>query len=111
LSLHFVLLADKSVLEDIEKGLFVVKAAVSLLWDEYPGWGWARLLTGYLIELWQQLLIYRYKSESALHFFGPEEDLDDYIWAWDLANEETGRCSEICNLRCHYGSKNIYVMF
>jgi hypothetical protein len=54
LSLHFVLLADKSVLEDIEKGLFVVKA-VSLLWDKYPGWGWARLLTGYLIELWQQL--------------------------------------------------------
>ncbi|RFN43181.1 hypothetical protein FIE12Z_12583 [Fusarium flagelliforme] len=87
---HFVLMADKSVLEDIKKGTFVVKA-VSLLWDGHPGWG--------------------FNTESALHFFGPEEDLDTYIWAGDLANEETGRCSEICGLRCHYGRENMYVMF
>lgn len=107
---HFVLLANKSVLEDIEKGTFVVKA-VSLLWDGHPGWGWVRLPTGYLIELWQQLLRYRADTESALHFFRPEEDLNDYIWAGDLANHKTGRCSEICDLRCHYGSENMYHMF
>lgn len=33
----FVLLVDKSVLEDKEKGLLVVKA-VSLLWDKHHGW-------------------------------------------------------------------------
>ncbi|CAG7557851.1 unnamed protein product [Fusarium equiseti] len=87
---HFVLMADKSVLEDIKKGTFVVKA-VSLSWDGHPGWGC--------------------DTENALHFLGPEEDLDTYIWAGDLANEETGRCSEICGLRCHYGSENMYVMF
>jgi hypothetical protein len=107
---HFVLMADKSVLEDIGKGTFVVKA-VSLSWDGHPGWGWVRLPTGYLIELWQQLLRYRTDTENALHFLGPEEDLDDYIWAGDLANEETGWCSEICDLRCHYGRENMYVIF
>ncbi|RBR26162.1 uncharacterized protein FIESC28_01053 [Fusarium coffeatum] len=38
---HFVLMADKSVLEDIKKGIFVVKA-ISLSWDGRPGWGWDR---------------------------------------------------------------------
>ena len=107
---HFVLMADKSVLEDIKKGIFVVKA-VSLSWDRQPGWGWVRLPTGYLIELWQQLLRYRTDTENALHFHGREEDLDTYIWAGDLANDETGRCSQICDLRCHYGRENMYVMF
>jgi hypothetical protein len=58
---QFSLLADQSVLQDIEKGVFVVKA-VSLIWtehDEHPGFGWMRVPTRYMVELWQQLFIWQ----------------------------------------------------
>ncbi|KAG5757877.1 hypothetical protein H9Q72_013982 [Fusarium xylarioides] len=52
-SIHdYVLLADESVLKDVSEREFVVKA-VSLDWRRgHPGWGWMRIPTGYLLDLW-----------------------------------------------------------
>jgi hypothetical protein len=91
---QFSLLADQSVLEDIEKGVFVVKA-VSLIWtehDEHPGFGWMRVPTRYMVELWQQLIIWQYRTDEALCFWGSEEDLHKFIWPGD----GTGWCSKAC---------------
>lgn len=90
----FSLLADQSVLEDIEKGVFVVKA-VYLIWtehDEHPGFGWMSVPTRYMLELWQQLLIWKHRTEDALCFWGSEEDLHKFIWPGD----GTGWCSKGC---------------
>ncbi|EXM21445.1 hypothetical protein FOTG_10685 [Fusarium oxysporum f. sp. vasinfectum 25433] len=39
----------------LRKGEFVVKT-ISLSWDGYSGWGWMRIPTGYLLELWTFLV-------------------------------------------------------
>ncbi|KAF4969336.1 hypothetical protein FSARC_3411 [Fusarium sarcochroum] len=92
---HFILLADEAVLKDISEREFIVKA-VSLDWFEgHPGWGWMRIPTGYLLELWSLLMRRSYQTEGALCFNGPEQDLKDYVWPGDLALDDTGSCSEV----------------
>ncbi|RGP81000.1 hypothetical protein FLONG3_788 [Fusarium longipes] len=99
---QFSLLADQLVPEDIEKGMFVVKA-VSLLWtehDDHPGFGWIRVPTHNLLGLWQQLLIWQYRKDDTLCFWGSAEDLYRAIWPGD----GTGWCSKACPIRnpnCH----------
>ncbi|KAM0371392.1 hypothetical protein ACHAPY_010112 [Fusarium culmorum] len=100
----FVLLADEVVLKDIERGEFVVKA-VSLDWDGYTGWGWVRIPTGYLLDLWTYLMWHDDRLERCLYFDRSEEDLADHIWPADLALRLSGRCSEIRSWP-HYENQN-----
>lgn len=91
----FVLLADKAVFEAMERGEFVVKA-VSYDWrDGWYNWGWMRIPTGYLLELWHSLMGRDDNYHTVLSFDGPEEDLEEYTWrgSWDA--ESTSQCSEI----------------
>ncbi|KAF5560713.1 hypothetical protein FNAPI_4089 [Fusarium napiforme] len=91
----YVLLADEAVLKDIEKGISIVKA-VSLSWyDGHSGYGWARISTGYLLELWTFLMWNKYRTEFCISFRGSEEDLADSVWPGDVALYCTGSCSEI----------------
>ncbi|KAH7191801.1 uncharacterized protein B0J16DRAFT_393829 [Fusarium flagelliforme] len=99
----FVLVADEAVLKDIERGEYVVKA-VSLLWDGDLGWGWMRIPTGYLLELWNFLMWNSISTENSLHFDRPEEDLENHIWIGDMATDGTGKCSEIRRRR-HYSTQ------
>ncbi|KAF5678236.1 hypothetical protein FCIRC_6519 [Fusarium circinatum] len=97
----FVLVADESVLKDVASGECIAKA-VSLGWCEgYSGWGWMRIPTGYLLELWI-FLSRSGNTRSALGFMGPEKDLDTYVWPGDVALDATGRFSEIRPLPFHY---------
>ncbi|KAF5008763.1 hypothetical protein FDECE_5001 [Fusarium decemcellulare] len=107
---NFVLLADEAVLKDIERGECIVKA-VSLLWDCHSGWGWMRIPTGYLLELWIFLMWNDDRTERCLHFHGPEEDLADYIWPGDVALDGTGRCSEIRPWRYYSTQKDQDFMY
>ncbi|KAF5565395.1 hypothetical protein FNAPI_1710 [Fusarium napiforme] len=91
----FVLLADKSVFEAMERGEFVVKA-VSYDWEDgWNNWGWMRIPTGYLLALWHSLMRKDGKYHTVLSFDDPEEELEEYIWpgAWDT--DPTSECSEI----------------
>ncbi|KAG8358544.1 hypothetical protein FVEN_g3756 [Fusarium venenatum] len=99
---NFVLLADEAVLKDIERGEFVVKA-VSLLWDNDSGWGWMRIPTGYLLDLWMFLMWHDDRTEYCLRFRGSEEDLENHIWL-DTQVDGTGECSEIRHWR-HYSTQ------
>jgi hypothetical protein len=93
----YVLLADEAVLKDVARGEFVVKA-VSFKWQDGKfdsTWGWMRIPTGYLLELWQHLLLNDSRTESALSFYGDEEELENLIWAGDMACDMTGLYSEI----------------
>ncbi|CAJ0551408.1 Ff.00g113380.m01.CDS01 [Fusarium sp. VM40] len=100
----FVLLADEAVLKDIERGEYIVKA-VSLQWDGYTGWGWVRIPTGYLVELWTYLMWHDDRLERCLYFHGSEEDLADRVWPGDMALHNTGGCSEIRYWR-HYENQD-----
>jgi len=100
---NFVLLADEAVLKDVERGEYVVKA-VSLLWDDDLGWGWMRIPTGYLLELWNFLMWNNDRTEGCLYFDKSEEDLENHIWIGDMAIHRTGKCSEIRRQR-HYSSQ------
>lgn len=102
----FVLLADESVLKDIARGEFIVKA-ISLKWREgFSGWGWMRIPTGYLLQLWDELTRSSYDTERVLGFDGPEKDLEDYVWPGDIAFEPTGVCSEVRPLCFHYSGQS-----
>ncbi|KAG4272501.1 hypothetical protein FPRO04_10454 [Fusarium proliferatum] len=91
----FVLLADKAVFEAMERGEFVVKA-VSYDWrDGWYNWGWMRIPTGYLLELWHSLMGRDDNYHTVLSFDGPEEDLEEYIWSGSWDAESTSQCSEI----------------
>ncbi|KAF5553648.1 hypothetical protein FMEXI_2297 [Fusarium mexicanum] len=90
----YVLLADEAVLKDIEKGEYIVKA-ISLSWDSHSGYGWVRIPTGYLLELWTFLMWNKYRTEFCISFRGSEEDLADSVWPGDVGLDGTGRYSEI----------------
>ncbi|RSL94207.1 hypothetical protein CDV31_014409 [Fusarium ambrosium] len=103
---RFVLLADRSVFKDIERGEFIVKA-ISLDWREgFRGWGWMRIPTGYLLDLWQTLMLSSYHTERVLSFNGPEQDLEGYVWPGELSIEPTGVCSEVRRLCFHYSGQS-----
>ncbi|KAJ4245448.1 hypothetical protein NW762_013957 [Fusarium torreyae] len=100
----FILLADEAVLGDIARGESVVKA-VSLLWtDGQLGWGWLRIPTGSLLDLWNFLTLHDDRTEYCLRFDGPEEDLADYIWPAEAGTEFTCGYSEIRPWR-HYSTQ------
>ncbi|KAF4989553.1 hypothetical protein FDECE_14672 [Fusarium decemcellulare] len=104
----FVLLADKAVLKDIAEGEFIVKT-VALNWEEGRlGWGWMRIPTGYLLELWETLMRWRHDTYRTVRFKGPEKDLERYVWPGDLAIEPTGECSEIRPATLHYSGQRLY---
>ncbi|KAF5965599.1 hypothetical protein FBULB1_12160 [Fusarium bulbicola] len=101
----YVLLADESVLKEVSEREFVVKA-VSLVWRRgHAGWGWIRIPTGYLLDLWQLLMLNWARTEFAIDFIGPEEDLDDYVWPGDLVLNYTGSYSEIRQFGDHYSGQ------
>ncbi|KAI8671979.1 hypothetical protein LRP88_03501 [Fusarium phalaenopsidis] len=99
----FVLLADEAVLKDIAKDIFVVKA-VAYRWEEaYDArWGWTRMPTGYLLELWHSLMLSGDNPYWSLKFKGPEEDLEHYLWDGDSAAEPTATCSDVQPYPYHY---------
>ncbi|KAI1056072.1 hypothetical protein LB507_001492 [Fusarium sp. FIESC RH6] len=93
----YVLLADEAVLKDVARGEFIVKA-VSFKWKdgEFDStWGWMRIPTGYLLELWHHLMLNDLRTEHALSFEGDEEELENLIWAGDMSCDMTGLYSEI----------------
>lgn len=101
---NFVLLVDREVFEAMERGEFVVKA-VSYNWrDGLNNWGWMRIPTGYLLELWHSLMGRDDDYHKVLSFDGPEEELKEYTWSggWDTA--ATSECSEI-RKGIHYSSQ------
>jgi hypothetical protein len=100
----FVLLADEAVLKDLARGEYIVKA-VSLQWNGNTGWGWVRIPTGYLLELWTYLMWHDDRLDRCLSFYGSEEDLADQVWPGDMALYCTGSCSEIRFWR-HYENQN-----
>lgn len=92
---RFVLLADEAVIKDISNGEFIVKA-VAYDWKERgENWGWMRVPTGYLLELWQTLMTLEYNTHRVLRFVGPEKELETYVWPGDLAIDPSGNWSEI----------------
>ncbi|PNP76004.1 hypothetical protein FNYG_10562 [Fusarium nygamai] len=102
---QYVLLADESALKDVSESEFVVKA-VSLDWRQgHPGWGWMRIPTGYLLYLWQLLMKNWMRTEFAIQFNGPEEDLEDYVWPGDMVLDDTGSSSEIRGFAKHYSGQ------
>ncbi|KAM0227736.1 hypothetical protein ACHAPO_011304 [Fusarium lateritium] len=103
---NFVLLADEAILKDIERGEFVVKA-VSLLWHNDSGWGWMRIPTGYLLDLWMFLMWHDDRTEYCFDFRGSEENLENHIW-WDTQVDGTGECSEIRHWR-HYSTQKEFM--
>ncbi|KPA39952.1 hypothetical protein FLAG1_07175 [Fusarium langsethiae] len=104
---NYVLLADESVLKDVARGEFIVKA-VSVLWREgHTPWGWMRIPTGYLVELWHHLIFHEDRTENALSFDGDEEELENLIWAGDGALFRTGQYSEIRDGCWHYDTQDL----
>ncbi|RSL59399.1 hypothetical protein CEP54_007317 [Fusarium duplospermum] len=102
---RFALMADEAVLKDIARGEPVVKA-VAYDWKEKGEyWGWMRVPTGYLLELWHLLMMTPFNHHRVLRFEGPEEDLEKYIWAGDVAANLTSCASEIRPLFAHYSSQ------
>lgn len=101
---RFVLVADESVLKDVANGEFVVKA-VAYDWEEGDeSWGWMRIPTGYLLELWNSLMLWRDNTHRVLRYDDEEEGLRGYIWPGEDAADPTSACSEV---RCsvHYESQ------
>ncbi|KAJ3462339.1 hypothetical protein MRS44_007125 [Fusarium solani] len=102
---HFVLVADESVLKDIARGEFVVKA-VAYDWEENGEyWGRMRVPTGYLLELWHALMMSPFNHHRVLRFDGPEEDLEEYIWAGYSAANPTSNASEVRPGCLHYSAQ------
>ncbi|KAF4969337.1 hypothetical protein FSARC_3412 [Fusarium sarcochroum] len=102
---RYALVADEAVLKDIARGEFIIKA-VAYSWkegDDY--WGWMRVPTGYLLELWHSLMLWRFKSQRVLYFTGPEDHLESYIWAGEDAAIPTSCCSEIRSKKPHYSAQ------
>ncbi|KAH7190888.1 hypothetical protein DER44DRAFT_796140 [Fusarium oxysporum] len=85
----FALVADKAVLNGIARNEFVVKA-VGYDWDriDHGGWGWVRLKTGCLLELWEALLLADLQSTNKYYQMecnGPESDLETKIWLGNMS--------------------------
>ncbi|KAH7228429.1 uncharacterized protein BKA55DRAFT_583645 [Fusarium redolens] len=84
----FALVADKAVLDGIARNEFVVKA-VGYDWGgqiQDGRWGWVRLETGRLLELWEALLLADLQSTNKYYWMkcdGPESDLETDIWTGD----------------------------
>ncbi|KAG4261524.1 hypothetical protein FPRO03_11541 [Fusarium proliferatum] len=96
----FVLVADKAVLDGIARNEFVVKA-VGYDWDpndNHGGWGWLRLETGRLLELWEALLLSDVCFTNKYYWingWGPESDLETDVWEGDYSTPSLHDTSEV----------------
>ncbi|KAL6401423.1 hypothetical protein AUP68_15293 [Ilyonectria robusta] len=98
-----VLLADESVLNDIANGVSIVKA-VAFEWEEGDeNWGWMRIPTGYLLELYHSLWIWEDHHFRPLRYDGSKgEGLERYIWCGESSASPTSQCSEVRPPGRHY---------
>ncbi|KAM0376609.1 hypothetical protein ACHAPY_007155 [Fusarium culmorum] len=102
--LNFVLVEDEGVLKDIANNNFVVKA-VGYDWSpiQHAGsWGWMRLATGDLLQLWEMLYIAYELNISKyfeLGFRGSEEDLERHVWFGAGPLPPLGDCSRVQTAR------------
>ncbi|KAJ4252462.1 hypothetical protein NW762_011063 [Fusarium torreyae] len=94
----FVLVADEAVLRDIAREEFVIKA-VGYDWvQKEGGWGWVRLHTHDLLELWEMLLLSQLLDINKYHDLGfdePEGKLEKYIWPGDMSLPPLADCSQV----------------
>ncbi|KAM5521707.1 hypothetical protein FOXYSP1_15598 [Fusarium oxysporum f. sp. phaseoli] len=94
----FALVADEAVLKGILQNQFFIKA-VGYDWTETEGgWGWDRLRTGDLLDLWEMLLISHKESRSKYYDMGYdtlEEDLERNVWLGDFGLPFFGDCSRV----------------
>ncbi|CVK94836.1 uncharacterized protein FMAN_13154 [Fusarium mangiferae] len=95
----FVLVADKAVLDSIARNEFVVKA-VGYDWDriDHGGWGWVRLETGRLLDLWEMLLLADIGSTDKYYWIrchGPESDLETNTWIGNVSLPALDDYSEV----------------
>ncbi|RBA22507.1 hypothetical protein FPRO05_00854 [Fusarium proliferatum] len=104
---QYVLVADESVLRDIAKGEFVVKA-VAYKWDSCMNWGWMRIPTGSLLELWQSLVTSDGMDRDTIWFLGPEKELEKCIWPGDDSMPSTGCYSKVRPLYRHYSGQTLW---
>jgi hypothetical protein len=97
----FVLVADKAVLKGISQDQFFIKA-VGYDWTETEGgWGWDRLRTGDLLDLWEMLFISHEEGRSKyydMRYDKPEEDLERNVWLGDFALPFFGECSQVATV-------------
>ncbi|QPC71938.1 hypothetical protein HYE68_002690 [Fusarium pseudograminearum] len=97
---NFVLVADEAILKDIANNEFVIKA-VGYDWcpiQNQGSWGWMRLATGDLLQLWENLFISYEISVSKyveISFRRPEEDLERHVWSGALSLFPFGDCSRV----------------
>lgn len=102
----YVLVADEFVLKDIARGEFVVKA-LAYNWEEGDNyWGWMRIGTGYLLEFWHELTMMIDSPLQSSCFYGPEDDLETYIWPGDDSAYPFSNCSEI-RRGLHYSAQRV----
>ncbi|KAL7755297.1 hypothetical protein ACKLNR_015054 [Fusarium oxysporum f. sp. zingiberi] len=94
----FVLVADEAVLKGISQNQFFIKA-VGYDWTETEGgWGWDRLRTGDLLDLWEMLLVSHEEGRSkyySMRYDEPEEYLERNIWLGDFGLPFFGKFSQI----------------
>ncbi|KAF5000822.1 hypothetical protein FGRMN_1430 [Fusarium graminum] len=94
----FALVADEAVLNGISHGEFFIKA-VGYDWTESDGgWGWDRLRTGDLLDLWEMLFVTDFEGRSkyySMNYDGPEEELEKNVWLGDFALPLFGECSRV----------------
>ncbi|KAF5259703.1 hypothetical protein FOXYS1_9668 [Fusarium oxysporum] len=93
----FVFVADEAVLNDIARGVFVIKV-VGYNWDEDRiGQGWMRIPTGEVLTFWESLLLWDFIETDVYreindHWFG--EESERYTWPGDASIYPTHGCSE-----------------
>lgn len=63
--------------------------------DEDWEYGWTRVVTGYLLELWHALMFCDDCDDCYMvQFPGPEEELRDHLWDGDLGLTPTSWSTE-----------------
>jgi hypothetical protein len=67
-----------------------------------------RIPTGYLLELWQSLVMSNNIDQDTVWFLGPEEDLEKYIWPGEYSLSQTGCCSEVRPGLYHYSGQALW---
>ncbi|KAM0354958.1 hypothetical protein ACHAPU_000799 [Fusarium lateritium] len=93
---NIVLVADKAVFDDIARGESIVKVVKFDWTDVDDDWGWMKIASGYLLELWHTLMCCQvFDDFYMLSFSGPESELEDHIWYGALAQSPTSRCTEV----------------
>jgi hypothetical protein len=98
----FALVADEAVLKGISQDKYFIKA-VGYDWTESDGgWGWDRLQTCQLLDLWEMLFVTDFQGRSKYYDMdhdGPEEELENHVWHGDFSLPFFGNCSEVKDLR------------